>query len=53
MWKAPAAGGIAYKAIAEALAPLGIIPAELIKKHTSAPTRRFQFYPPSKKNGGR
>lgn len=50
-WKAPESGAISYKAIAEALAPFGKIPAELLAQHTSAPTRRFAYYAPKKRKG--
>lgn len=52
-WKAPAGGSVAYKAIAEALAPFGKIPADILAAHTSRPQRRFQFYPPPKRKGGK
>lgn len=52
-WKAPATGSISYKAIAEALAPFGVIPPDVLAAHTSRPERRFAFYPPPKRKGGK
>ena len=52
-WKAPATGSVSYKAIAEQLAPFGVIPPDVLAAHTSRPERRFQFYPPSKRKGGK
>lgn len=52
-WKAPATGSIAYKAVAESIAPFGKIPADVLAAHTSRPQRRFAFYPPQKSKGGK
>jgi putative phage-type endonuclease len=52
-WKAPASGSVSYKAVAQDLAEFGVIPAAILAKHTSAPVRRFEFYPPSKRKGGK
>lgn len=44
-------GAPAYKAIATALAPYGVIPPELIEQHRGGSFRKFTVYGPSKKNG--
>lgn len=40
-WLADRTGRADYKAIAEDLAPFGVIPADLLEKHRSTPSRRF------------
>ena len=40
-WKAPANGTVSYKAVAEALAPGGMIPRSLLAEYTGPASRRF------------
>lgn len=41
-------GSPSYKAIAEALAPMGVIPAALLEQHRGKGFRKFQVYGPKK-----
>lgn len=45
---APQQGAPAYKAIAEALAPMGVIPPALLEQHRGKGFRKFQVYGPPK-----